>query len=83
MLGGFAPPTMATLAEVLYGLIDDGADGADGADDAVPMPGEALPTGGVASVVFVDDPVEELSSGGNDRSSALRRLIGSLRRKDH
>ena len=80
VLGGFAPPTMATRAEVLYGLIDDGA---DGADDAVPMPGEALPTGGVASVVFVDDPVEELSSGGNDRSSALRRLIGSLRRKDH
>jgi hypothetical protein len=38
---------------------------------------------GVASVVFVDDePVAE-SGGGNERSSALRRLIGSLRRKDH
>jgi hypothetical protein len=38
---------------------------------------------GVASVVFVDDePVAE-SGDGNERSSALRRLIGSLRRKDH
>jgi hypothetical protein len=39
---------------------------------------------GVASVVFVDEPEEPTADGGdNERSSALRRLIGSLRRKDH
>jgi hypothetical protein len=39
----------------------------------------------VASVVFVDDePIAEPSGGsGNERSSALRRLIGGLRRKEH
>ena len=80
VLGGFAPPTMAMRAEVLYGLTDDDN---DVAADAAPVLGEALPTGGVASVVFVDDPADDGSGGGNDRSSALRRLIGSLRRKDH
>ncbi len=78
-LGGFAPPTMAMRAEVLYGLADDET---VVTADTAPMPGEALPTGGVASVVFVDD-AEDSSGGGNERSSALRRLIGSLRRKDH
>ncbi len=74
-LGGFAPPTMATRAEVLYGQMTD--------DDVVaPTLAESSPTGGVASVVFVDEPVEG-GSGGNERSSALSRLIGSLRRKDH
>lgn len=80
VLGGFAPPTMAMRAEVLYGLSDDEN---DVAADAAPVLGEALPTGGVASVVFVDDPADDGSGGGNERSSALRRLIGSLRRKDH
>ena len=77
--GGFAPPTMAMRAEVLYGLTDDDAVGGD----TVSTFDGAVPTGGVASVVFVDEPVEEHSGGGNERSSALRRLIGSLRRKDH
>jgi hypothetical protein len=75
--GGFAPPTMAMRAEVLYGLSDD--DSAAGASTlAAPSPGA-----GVASVVFVDDPAGDSSGGGNERSTALRRLIGSLRRKDH
>lgn len=79
--GGFAPPTMETRAEVLYGQMSAeasiaGADAATLADS---------PAGGVASVVFVDEPIEGDGEGGgrNDRSSALRRLIGSLRRKDH
>ena len=73
--GGFAPPTMATRAEVLYGQMTD---------DAATEPTLATsPAGGVASVVFVDDPAEDDSGGRDERSSALRRLIGSLRRKDH
>jgi hypothetical protein len=75
--GGFAPPTMAMRAEVLYGLTDDDRDAAD-----APTQDEAWSSAGVASVVFVDDPAEDSSGGGNERSSALRRLIGSLRRKD-
>ncbi len=75
--GGFAPPTMAMRAEVLYGLTDDDREAADS-----PTQDEAWSSAGVASVVFVDDPAEDASGGGNERSSALRRLIGSLRRKD-
>jgi hypothetical protein len=41
----------------------------------------AVPAG-VASVVFVDDETTDDDDGSDDRSSALRRLIGSLRRKD-
>ena len=77
VLGDFAPPTMAMRAEVLYGLTDDET---DGTADAAPMLGEALPTG---AVVSADGAAEESSGGGSERSSALRRLIGSLRRKDH
>jgi hypothetical protein len=79
---GFAPPTMAMRAEVLYGLADDDAAPADVTAQAPTIAGSA-PAPGVASVVFVDEPAEESSGGGNERSSALRRLIGSLRRKDH
>ncbi len=75
-LGGFAPPTMAMRAEVLYGQMADDEVGA-------PVVAESSPADGVASVVFVDEPVEDGSGGGNERSSALSRLIGSLRRKDH
>jgi hypothetical protein len=83
--GGFAPPSMATRAEVLYGMMTyDSAASNDSAveQSAAPTFGESSPAAGVASVVFVDDPVEAGGSG-NERSSALRRLIGSLRRKDH
>ncbi len=78
--GGFAPPTMAMRAEVLYGLTDEDTANAE----AMSPLGESAPSAGVASVVFVDDdPADDGSGGGNDRSSALRRLIGGLRRKDH
>jgi hypothetical protein len=56
--GTFAPPAMATRAEVLYGqMTDDGH--------------------------VIEVPVVEPADGDNDRSSALRRLIGSLRRREH
>jgi hypothetical protein len=56
--GTFAPPAMATRAEVLYGqMTDDGQ--------------------------VIEEPVVAPADGDNDRSSALRRLIGSLRRREH
>jgi hypothetical protein len=56
--GTFAPPAMATRAEVLYGqMTDDGR--------------------------TIEEPVVTPGGGDNDRSSALRRLIGSLRRREH
>ena len=56
--GTFAPPAMATRAEVLYGqMTDDGE--------------------------TIEEQIVASQDGDNDRSSALRRLIGSLRRKDH
>ena len=55
--GTFAPPAMATRAEVLYGqMTDDGR--------------------------MIEEQVVAPVDDDNDRSSALRRLIGSLRRKD-
>ncbi len=80
--GAFAPPTMATRAEVLYGQMTDDGEIIEEPAVAPSLPGSSA-AGGVASVVFVDDPAEDSSGGDNDRSSALRRLIGSLRRKDH
>jgi hypothetical protein len=56
--GTFAPPAMATRAEVLYGqMTDDGQ--------------------------IIEEPAVAPVDGDNDRSSALRRLIGSLRRREH
>jgi len=82
-LGGFAAPTMATSAEVMYAQMADDFSSIDTATLAAsPAPAES-PAGGVASVVFIDEPVEVEDAGDNDRSSALRRLIGGLRRKDH
>jgi hypothetical protein len=64
-LGGFAAPTINDSAEAVYAR----------AAAAERLP--AGPASGVASVVFVDEaPVES-----DERSGALRRLIGSLRRK--
>ena len=57
--GGFAPPTLATSAHVLYGQ---------------------QPTDGASvGVATLEADIDHQG----DRSSALRRLIGSLRRKDH
>ncbi len=93
--GGFAPPTMDMRAEVMYAKLEEAMleeamhespfeSPFDAAPDAVgehtdsaPM----VPSHGVASVVFVDEEPE--SEPADERSSALRRLIGSLRRKDH
>ena len=83
-LDRFAPPTMATSAEVLYAQMADDGPSVAAAAHAVAAPTLAgSPAGGVASVVFVDEPVEAERDGGIERSSALRRLIVSLRRKDH
>jgi hypothetical protein len=77
--GGFAPPTMAMRAEVLYGQMD--ADGSLVADAGAAVHRAASPSETMPSV-FAEDPADG-DSGGDERSSALRRLIGSLRRKDH
>jgi hypothetical protein len=85
-VGGFAPPTMDMRAEVMYAKMEEAMaeSPVDVAHDAVgsdPNSAPTLASHGVASVVFVDE--EPDSEPANERSSALRRLIGSLRRKDH
>ena len=71
---GFAPPTMATRAEVLYGqMADDGA--------VVAEPALAPTLAGQTPAMATS--ANGTGGHGDDRSSALRRLIGSLRRKDH
>ena len=95
-LGGFAPPTMDMAAEAIYAreaAAIEAADIALAGEHALAAPSfeaalapvtetAAAPVNqGIASVVFVDD--EPVAESGNERSSALRRLIGSLRRKDH
>ncbi|NND76208.1 MAG: hypothetical protein HKN44_14500 [Ilumatobacter sp.] len=68
VLDAFAPPTPDMSAEAVYARATSEA-----------TPDAATATSGVASVVFVDD--EEPEGEGEERASALRRLIGSLRRK--
>jgi len=82
-LGGFAAPTMATSAEEMYAQMADDFSSVDSAPDVASRAPAESPAGGVASVVFVDEPVEVEDADDTDRSSALRRLIGGLRRKDH
>jgi hypothetical protein len=79
---GFAPPTLDTSAEVIYARMEAELDAELDAGTAAEIEVEAraeteteMPTGTVA------EP-EVLAPVGDDRSSALRRLIGSLRRKD-
>jgi hypothetical protein len=84
-LGAFAPPTMATSAEVMYAQLADDDLGID-SDLGGSLPEYDLKqsaASGVASVVFVDEPTDAEDADENDRTSALRRLIGGLRRKDH
>jgi hypothetical protein len=71
-VGGFAPPTMAMRAEVLYGQTSE-----------VPTVTRSSSPVETTPAVFAADPAEGDPGGGNERTSALRRLIGSLRRKDH
>ena len=65
---GFAPPTQATSAEVMYSQL--------AAEQQATVAPDATAT--------VDaDADADSGDGPNERESALRRLIGSLRRKDH
>lgn len=77
-LGAFAPPTMDMRAEVMYARAEEAA-----AEPAASSDEPSLPTPSVASVVVYDDEPEPEDESGNERTSALRRLIGGLRRKDH
>ena len=70
--GVFAPPTMDMRAEVMYAH-----EAAAAAEISQPL---SLPEI-VEPVVFVDDQPSD--DPADERTSALRRLIGSLRRKDH
>ena len=77
--GVFAPPTMAMRAEVMYAQAEEEAAAAAAA--AEQLDESSLPAADDASAVFIDDqPNEDVA---DERTSALRRLIGSLRRKDH
>jgi len=72
-LSAFAPPSPATSAEVLYGQWEAAA--AEAASGSV---------SDEASVEFdADESTEGVEDAASERSSALRRLIGSLRRKGH
>lgn len=64
-VGGFAPPTFNDRAEAVYAR-------AAAAEQSI-----VGPAPGVATIVFRDQVADE----GRDRSSALKRLIGSLRRR--
>ncbi len=64
---GFAPPTMAMRAEVMYAQEAAAADAGDALVDDLASDG-------------ADEYAEAVA---DERTSALRRLIGSLRRKDH
>ena len=72
-LGAFAPPSADTSAEALYSQWEAAA-----AETA---------TGSGSDAVSVEFDGDELTTGdegeASERSSALRRLIGSLRRKGH
>jgi hypothetical protein len=78
-VGGFSPPTKAMRAEVMFGQLDDAEWTAPDARRAVTR---ATSPGSGTPMVFAEDLVESNSSGEDERRSALRRLIGSLRRKD-
>lgn len=73
--GGFAPPTMETRAEVMYAQIS-GEPITATVDGSMAEP--MLPTPELASAALVDGE----PGGSNERTSALHRLVGSLRRKD-
>ena len=66
--GAFAPPTADMKAEVVYARA--------AAEPPPAPPRSALPEPGQTSVVFVETETEQA-----ERKGALRRLIGSLRRK--
>ena len=69
-LSGFAPPTPDMSVEAIYRR----------AGAALPSSTVESSPAGVTSVVFVDE--EDDGPGDGERTSALKRLIGSLRRKE-
>ncbi|MET0663911.1 MAG: hypothetical protein ABWZ42_12340 [Ilumatobacteraceae bacterium] len=84
---GFAPPTLESSVEALYARMAAEQDLVVEAPDASEqrVPTSMSPDGEADAQVAVDDdiPASEGEDGGNERSSALRRLIDSLRRKNH
>jgi hypothetical protein len=71
-LGAFAPPSADTSAEVLYSQWETAA-----AEAATGSGSDAV------SVEFDSEETTGAEGEASERSSALRRLIGSLRRKGH
>jgi hypothetical protein len=72
---------MDMRAEVIYAWAEQAAADQAATDPTGPSTESSLPAPGAASVSVDDDQPEE--NPGNERTSALQRLIGSLRRKDH
>ncbi len=69
---GFAPPTMAMRAEVMY------------AEEAAAVDAEyAVVDDQLSDVADEQGALEPAEAVADERASALRRLISSLRRKDH
>ena len=75
---GFAPPTLETSAEVMYAAAAAAAADPEAAAPSTDRSDADTFEPRVASVVFVDDEEEPEPE---DRAGALRRLIGSLRRR--
>jgi hypothetical protein len=67
---GFAPPSMDSSAEVLYSQWEAAA------------AASSAESGAVSAESHGERSAESIEDAGDERSSALRRLIGSLRRKD-
>ncbi len=81
--GGFAPPTLAMRAEVMYAEQAGCCCGRRAFGEPSPPAGVAsdVPSRRVEPGERVD--VRRRVDAADERTSALRRLIGSLRRKDH
>ena len=74
----FAPPTSEMTADAVYAQAASRVEVVADAEITVSDDEPVAPVTRIASVVFVD---EDPDGGGSERTSALRRLIGSLRRK--
>ena len=81
---GFAPPSLDTSAEAIYARMAAEQEAVEGQSDSTEprLPTTASIAEAAADVSVDDEGPAEPDEGGNERSSALRRLIGSLRRKD-
>jgi hypothetical protein len=81
---GFAPPSLDTSAEAIYARMAAEQEVAEAPSDSFEprLPTTASSPEATAEVTVDEEGPAEPDEGGNERSSALRRLIGSLRRKD-